>query len=315
MNTLGRIDTHHHVVPPEYAAWLTSHGLDAGGLPIPHWSAHDALTLMDSIGVQTAILSLSTPAVFLGGTRHNAADARAMARTVNEFNAAVVADHPGRFGFFATVPLPDVDAALEEVAYTFDHLGADGVILLANTDGVYLGDPATDALFDELDRRKAVVFVHPSHLPGPTVPGVPAFMADFLLDTTRAALKLTMSGTLDRCPNVKVILSHAGGFLPYAAYRVAPFCSPDFLHAGGVEKLQRFSFDTALSSSAAALPSLQAFADPTRILFGSDWPYAPEPVVRFFVGQYESVIEDKAARYRIDRGNAEVLFPRLARNP
>ncbi|MGH7290872.1 MAG: amidohydrolase family protein, partial [Myxococcota bacterium] len=216
MSSPARIDTHHHIVPPAYAAWLKRLGLAAGGLPIPDWSRDAALALMDKVGVRTGILSVSTPGVHMGDD----SEARHWAREVNEYAAELARDLPDRFGFFATLPLPDVDGALAEIAYAFDVLRADGAVLLANCRGTYLGDEKFAPVFDELNRRKAVVFVHPSQPPGlEPLPGMPAYVADFLLDTTRAAVRLAVSGTLDRCPDLRVILSHAGGFVPYAAYR------------------------------------------------------------------------------------------------
>jgi 6-methylsalicylate decarboxylase len=298
----GRIDTHHHIVPKEYATWLVDQGQRAGGLPIPEWSVEGSLAVMDAAGIDVAVLSVSTPGVHLGDDD----DARAMARRVNETAAEAMKDHPDRFGFFATLTLPDVDGALDELAYAFDELHADGVVLLANVRGQYLGDPAFDPLFEELDRRHAVVFVHPSVLPGvEPVPGVPPFVADFLLDTTRAAINLGASGTLDRSPNIEVILSHAGGFVPYAAWRLSRA-------AGGIENLQRFWFDTALSGSPTALPSLLAFAGPDRVLYGSDWPYAAEPIVQLFTNMYEQYELDPSQRASIDRGAAEQLFGRFS---
>jgi predicted TIM-barrel fold metal-dependent hydrolase len=266
---------------------------------------------MDARGVETAILSVSTPGVHLGDD----AEARARAREVNECAAKVVHDHPARFGFFATLALPDVEGALAELAYALDTLRADGVVLLANSRGVYLGDPRFDPLFDELNRRRAVVFVHPSTLPGlEPLPGVPAFVADFLLDTTRAAIGLARSGTLDRCPDLKVILSHAGGFVPYAAYRVAIAASAAGNPLEGMARLERFFFDTALSSSPTALPSLLAFAEQDHVLFGSDFPYAPASAVAAFARLYEDFALAEAQRASIDRGAAERLFPRLRRS-
>jgi predicted TIM-barrel fold metal-dependent hydrolase len=305
-----RIDVHHHMVPPFYARWLRERGLAAGGLPIPDWSAEASLALMDERGVETAILSVSTPGVHLGDD----AEARARAREVNEHAAKVVHDRPTRFGFFATLPLPDVDGALAELAYAIDTLRADGVVLLANHRGIYLGDPRFDLLFDELNRRRAVVFLHPSIIPGlAPVPGVPPFVADFLLDTTRAAVGLVRSGTLDRCPDLKVILSHAGGFVPYAAYRIAITTSADGNPLEGLARLKRFYFDVALSSSPAALPSLLAFAERDHVLYGSDFPYAPPVVVGAFAELYERNPLADAQRASIDRGAAERLFPRLGR--
>lgn len=303
-----RIDTHHHVVPPEYAAWLRSRGLAAGGLPIPDWSREAALALMDKFSVRTAILSVSTPGVHLGDDT----EARHWAREVNEYAASMVRSHPDRFGHFATLCLPDVEGSLRELAHAFDELHADGVVLLANCRGIYLGDARLDPVFDELNRRKAVVFVHPTQPPGlEALLGLPTFVADFLLDTTRAAIRLAASGTLDRCPDMKVILSHAGGFVPYAAYRFSAAASPTGNPIDGIAQLQKFYFDTALSGSPTALPSLLAFAKPGHVTFGSDWPYAPDVAVGAFTGMYETYAIDAAQRESIDRGAAERLFPRL----
>ena len=306
----GRIDSHHHIVPPSYVDWLARLGVDAGaGVPFPRWSREDTLAMMDRRGIQTAIVSLSTPGVHFG----DAAEARKRAREINELSAELVRSAPGRFGFFAILPLPDVHGALEELDYALDSLGADGVMMLANARGTYLGDPAFDAVFDALERRRAVVFVHPSIPPGlAPVEGVPGYAADFLLDTTRAAVRLAGSGTLERCPNVKIILSHAGGFVPYAAYRMALAASPKRDLADGVAQLRKFWFDTALSGSPSALPSLLAFAAPGHVLYGSDWPFAPEPIIAGFNGMYEAFPLDAATRASIDRGAAARLFPRIA---
>lgn len=308
MVTGGRIDTHQHIVPPAYAAWLAGKGITAGGMPIPHWSADGAIALMDRLGIQTGLLSVSTPGVHLGDD----AEARSMARQVNDYTAEVVAKHPGRFGLFATLTLPDVEGAIAEAAYAFDVLGADGVVLLANVGGVYVGDPAFDALFDELNRRRAVVFIHPAALAGlDPLPGAPPFVADFLLDTTRAAIRLCGSGTLQRCPDLTVILSHAGGFVPYAASRIAVAASPTGDAREGMANLRSLYFDIAVSSSPFALPSLLTFAQPGHVLFATDWPYAAERVVESFARTYERYDLDDAQRASIDHGAAAALFPRL----
>jgi predicted TIM-barrel fold metal-dependent hydrolase len=310
----GRIDTHQHVCPPDYRQWLIDQGVSAGGLPIPEWSVENALSMMDKLRVATGILSISTPGVHLTGDDLSPAPvARSWARRVNESSAEVVRNHPGRFGFLATLTLPDVDGALEEAAYALDVLGADGVALLANTHGRYLGDPAFDPLFDELGRRGAVVFVHPSELPAPPVDGVPPYVMDFLLDTTRAAYKLVASGTLDRNPDLKVILSHAGGFLPYASFRMAPFANPtDPLK--GFNDMRRFYFDLALSSTPAAMPALLAFADPTHITYGSDSPYAPAQGIETLAAMLDRFDLSDEQRAAVDCLNAERLFPRLGQS-
>ncbi len=310
MTDPGRIDTHNHIVPTPYAAWLRRKGLDAGGLPIPEWSVESAIALMDKYRIQTAVMSVSTPGVHLGDD----AEAREKAREVNEYAAEVVRKHPDRFGFFATLCLPDVKGSLDELAYAFDKLRADGVVLLANSRGIYLGDRQFDALFDELNARKAVVFVHPSPLYGfDPLKGMPPYVADFLLDTTRAAIRLAGSGTLDRCPDLKVILSHAGGFVPYAAYRIAGAASPKRNLADGLTQLRKFYFDLALSASPASLPSLLALADPNHLLFATDWPYATDAIAGAFTAMYERYSFTGPQRASIDRGNAEALFPRLRR--
>ena len=303
-----RIDTHQHIVPPRYGAWLHEQGLSAGGLPIPDWSLECALDMMQAARIERAVLSISTPGVHLGDD----AQARDMAREVNEFCADLVKQHPQRFGFFATLTLPDVEGAIAEARYALDVLKADGVVLLANAGGTYLGDPAWEPLMDELNQRHAVVFVHPSFLPGPSVEGIPAYAADFLLDTTRAALSYAKSGALERYPHLKVILSHGGGFLPYAAERVARVCSPDGGNPAGIARLQQFYFDVALSSSPYALPALLAFAKPSHILYGSDWPHAPKARGLHFADMLDAFALSAEQRSAIHRGNALALFPRLA---
>jgi len=311
-----RIDVHQHAIPSVYAKWLRAKGIrDAGGRELPGWSAEDALRLMDAHDIAAGVLSVSTPGVHLDPSRPRDPEARAMARRVNEVVARDAQDHPGRLGFFATLTLPDVDGALAEAEYALDTLGASGVILLANTHGRYLGAPEDAPLLAELDRRRAAVFVHPAALPGPAVEGIPPFAADFLLDTTRAAYQLVQSGAMQRHPNLRIILSHAGGFLPYASHRLAMGIAAT---AGRspfeiLEDFRRFYFDTALSATPAALPSLLAFAAPGHVLYGSDWPFAPEVAVNYFTGQldaYDGLDADGHAA--IDRRSAEALFPRFS---
>ncbi len=311
-----RIDTHAHLIPPDYRRALTLAGIDeAGGRALPHWSPELALEAMATLDVATAILSVSTPGTtFLP----RAADAASLARDLNDYTAAVVADHPGRFGFFATVPTPHTDHAVNEAVRALDQLKADGVVLLANSAGTYLGQEGQDALFAALDERSAVVFIHPADLPGPTVDGVPPFAADFLLDTTRAAYLLVRNGIRRRYPRIKFILSHAGGFVPYASHRMAVAIMADTGRspADSLDDFSSFYFDTALSSSAAALPTLLAFAQPGHITFGSDVPFAPVAAAQLFAAGLESYPAlETAQRKAIERTNALALFPRLTTVP
>ncbi|GAA2629005.1 amidohydrolase family protein [Actinomadura fulvescens] len=305
--TSGRIDVHQHLVPAAYAGRLRDHGITApGGRKLPGWSPAMALELMDRQGIATALLSLTTPGVHLGDDR----EAAAAAREFNEFGAELVKDHPGRFGLLATLTLPYVDGAVTAAAHALDELSADGVVLLANSHGRYLGDPSFDPLMAELDRRGAVVLVHPAELPGPAAAGIPPFAADFLLDTTRAAYGLVRHDVPRRFPGIRFVLAHAGGFLPYAAHRLAVslFDQTGRDPATILDDLAGFYFDTALSSSPAALPSLLSFARPGHVLYGSDWPFAPELAVTYFNGP---IAQDESIGHR----NARALFHRFDNDP
>jgi 6-methylsalicylate decarboxylase len=273
------------------------------------------LQAMAELNVGTAILSVSTPGTtFLP----NPADAAALARDLNDYTAELAAIQRDRFGFFATVPMPNIDESVTEAARALDDLKADGVVLLANNAGTYLGQDGQDALFAALNDRSAVVFIHPSELPGPIVAGVPPFAADFLLDTTRSACLLVRNGIRTRYPNIRFILSHAGGFVPYASHRMAVAIMADTgrSFADSLDDFSSFYFDTALSSSAAALPTLLAFAKPGHVTFGSDWPFAPVTVGKLFAAGLETYPGiDAQTRNAIDRTNALALFPRLGAAP
>jgi len=311
-----RIDTHHHLIPPDYRKALQQAGLlEAGGRAMPDWRPEASLQAMADLDVSTAILSVSTPGTaFLP----NAADAAALARDLNDYTAELAAAQPDRFGFFATVPLPNIDESVAEIVRSLDELHADGVVLLANNAGTYLGEAGQESLFAALDERSAVVFIHPAELPGPTVPGIPPFAADFLLDTTRAAYLLVRNGIRTRYPNIRFILSHAGGFVPYASHRMAVSIMADTGRswADVLDDFASFYFDTALSSSAAALPTLLAFAKPGHITFGSDFPFAPTAAGKLFAAGLETYPGiDTDARAAIERTNALALFPRLGNAP
>src|SRR5262249_268564 len=215
----GRIDVHHHILPGAYVSALSRIGVTGGGgVPFPRWSVDDALGLMARHSIQAAVTSISSPGVHFG----DAAAARDLARRCNEISARLVTDHPTRFGGFATLPLPDVGGALREIEHGLDTLGLDGVVLLASQhDGRVLGDPAFDELFAELERRHPPVFGHPT-IPksSETIPiDIPGFAAEFTFDTSRAILNLVWTGTAERCRNVRLIFSHAGGTAPFLAWR------------------------------------------------------------------------------------------------
>jgi predicted TIM-barrel fold metal-dependent hydrolase len=311
-----RIDVHQHLMPPFYAEALPANGGDPSDSPMPQWSPELALQYMDAHDIATSIVSLSAPSVvgWQGAAR------RHMARRVNEYVATLVGKWPGRFGNFATVPLPDVDGTLEETAYALDTLHADGVFVLATYQGRYLGDPIFEPLWAELHRRKAVVLIHPGVTPGqppfPPADGIVPPLLDFLLQTTRSAVQMVFNGVIDRYANVRFVLSHAGGFLPYAALRVAggvPHFRSDLSDpAKTLSALKRFYFDTALSTG-SAIPALLDFADGDRILFGSDFPYAPPDVAAYFIAALDANPHLNAdQRAALNYRNALALFPRLA---
>ncbi len=278
------IDVHHHIIPPIYLEAMRRVGIadPIPGVDYPAWDVQTTLAVMDRQGIATAMVSISEPGVYFG----NVALARDLARQINEFSARLVADHPQRFGAFAVLPLPDVEAALQELAYALDTLKLDGIGLLTNYRGTYLGDAALEALFAELHRRQVVAFIHPSTPPSTDQPtfGLPPSLYEFTFDTTRLVVNLLYSGTLDRYPNVRLILSHAGGTVPYLTRRLTfgPTIG-SYLKARAprnlIASLRQLYYDVAMSASPYALPSLLALVDPSHILFGSDYPFMPEPAV------------------------------------
>ncbi|MBX6319566.1 amidohydrolase family protein [Pigmentiphaga sp.] len=312
----SRIDVHAHSLPPCFKEAVVAAGrgptITSG---FPSWSPEQALELMDRHDIQTSILSVSQPGVHFGDD----AQARELARACNEFHAEVVARWPRRFGAFVTVPLPNVDDACTEIDYALSTLGADGVCLLASYGERFLGDAYFDPVMDVLNDREAVVFIHPNFHPSSRnlTLGWPGWMAEFLFDTTRAAMNLVFSGALQRFPRIKFILAHAGGTLPYIAWRqsMAPFIDPRFADLTPEEILRRigtFYFDTAISAGPATLGALTEIAPQDHILFGSDWPYAPaEVTARTVDALTTSPRLDAPAQAAIARNNALALFPRL----
>lgn len=309
MTSRRRIDTHQHIVPDYYVEWLARYGLRTiGDRPQPDWSVSAALEFMHEMDIETAVLSLATPNVAVGPDDERAR----MARRVNDTVAELARAHTGRFGSFASVPLPDVAASVREAERAVDELGADGVIVLSHVDGTYISDPAFEPLLELLDDRSSVLFVHPNIPTFEPMPGVNPGAADFLLETVRAAIGLSIADVPGRYPNLSVILSHGGGFVPFAAERFAAVCGGGDAELG-LARLKSFYVDTALSSGRPSLDAIRSFVRPDRILFGSDWPWAPTPRSGRFtrmLDEYGLPAEEDAA---IARGNAERLLPRFAR--
>jgi len=314
----GRIDVHHHILPALYTGTLATRGITGGGgVTFPAWDLASALAMLDRQGIATAVTSVSAPGVHFGDDRA----ARELARRCNEFSAQLVADHPTRFGAFAVLPLPDVKGALDELEHALDVLRLDGVVLLASqSDGRYLGDPLFEDLMAELDRRRAVAFVHPA-VPksSEALPlDIPGAALEFTFDTTRAALNLVWNGVVERRPNIRFILSHAGGTIPFLAHRISLFgalpAARERMRKGPLHYLRTFFYDTALSASPHPLRSLQELVPPEQILFGSDYPFAPEPITKASVDGLAAYPGfDAAARAKVERANALALLPTVAR--
>ena len=313
---LGRIDVHHHLIPPAFTAAMAARGLtEVASTPLPKWTVRQSLDVMDLNGIETALTSLSAPGVYFDSKP----DAVSLARACNEFAAEMKQQHPGRFGSFAVLPMPFTAEACAEAVYALDVLKAEGVVLLGSTEGKFLGDPGFDELMAELDRRRTIVFVHPNlHATTDQIGlSIPTFMIEFLCDTTRAAANLVLSGTMERYPNIRWILSHAGGFLPYIAWRLSLANNfPHFVEKapqGVLTYIRRFYFDTALSPSPFAMAALKELVDPSHILFGSDFPFAPGVIVGAEVKNLgELKVFDAKTMAGVGRGHALKLFPQFA---
>ncbi len=307
------IDIHHHIFPPAYLQARSGEvaARSRGYTQVLEWNPDVSLADMDAGGTTTAILSMSAP-VWFGDVD----EARALARSANEYASSLRSRHPGRFGSFATLPLPDVEGALAEAIHALDNLGADGVGLLSNYDDVYLGDEKFRPLLEELDARDAIAYVHPtvaSCCQNLVADISPAFL-ELPFDTSRTITSLLYSGVLSAYPRIRWIFSHGGGAIPFLADRVSQWAKarPDLaarLPDGPMAELARLNFDTASVTNAPALAAMNALVPPTKILFGTDYPYvATAPQRR----ELAANISDNAMLAAIEYGNARRLMPRLA---
>lgn len=270
------VDIHHHMLPDFFFRATNEGDHPVGGIAPPPWSRASMLSFLDDAGIDVAITSVSTPGVHTGDDMA----ARLLARRCNELAAEMIRDRPDRFGGFACLPLPDVDGALAELAYAFDDLRLDGVVLFSNAYGTYLGDPRFRPLFDELQRRAAVVFVHPNPSPDPSAHalGLPDTLIDFTADTTRAIAQLHYGSTFARTPDVKYVFAHAGGTVPYLAGRFAIIDEMNVIpgaaaRATAAETFRRLYWDTAASWGDPVLRMLRDTVGIDRVVFGTDYPY------------------------------------------
>jgi len=306
--TPHRIDVHHHHTPPPYVAAITAQNVPG---PVRDWTPAKSLDDMDKAGVATAVTSITTPAMrFLDD-----AGARTLARECNEYTAKLVADSKGRFGMFAAMPMPYVDATLHEIAYALDTLKADGIGLLTSYGDKWLGDPAFAPVMDELNRRKAVVYTHPTtaNCCGNLIPDVPESVIEWGTDTSRTIASVVFSGTAARCPDMKIIFSHGGGTMPFLTERYTrlPLINKNLATRvpNGVEyELKRFYYDTAQAAHPMALASLTKLVPVSQVVFGTDFPYRTAADHVKGLAAYGFSTSDLQA---IERGNAVNLIPRL----
>ncbi|MGD9769543.1 MAG: amidohydrolase family protein [Pseudolabrys sp.] len=315
MSSPRRIDVHFHLIPHFYSEAVYAAGRGPAIGRYPDWTPELALELMDANGIEVALTSLAQPGVGFVTPEAGAA----LARRCNEYASELAAQYPRRFGALGTIPMGSIDGAVKETLHCLDVLRQDGVSLFASYEERFLGDPFFDPLMQALDAHGAVVFVHPGLHPSSKNLALPwpAFMMEYLFDTTRAAVNLIFSGALDRFPRIRFILPHGGGVMPYFAWRLAvsPMIDkrlPQLSQEQVLEGLARFWYDNALAPGDVTFGALDHVAKPDRVLFGTDYPFANPRVIAEAVKTHEARDLSPAQRAAIDRGNALALFPRFA---
>ncbi|MCS7480449.1 amidohydrolase family protein [Umezawaea endophytica] len=311
----GLVDVHSHFVTPEYVEAGIAAGIaNPDGMPgWPTWTADGHLSLMDRWGVTTSMLSISSPGTHFGDDD----TARKLTRHVNDVGAELRLRRPDRFGHFASLPLPDVDGALEELARALDELGSDGVAIETNTHGVYLGDARYAPLWTELNRRKAVVFVHPTSPPHAEEIslGRPRPMLEFLFDSARAASDLVFTGVLVSHPDIQWIFTHGAGVLPLVAERMQMMSA--VLGSGTTapsvpEQLSRLWFDMAGTPFPHQVPALDRAFGTERLLYGTDYCWTPPPGVDRQLASIDQAPQPGGTTWReLTTRNSARLFPRL----
>lgn len=311
----GPIDVHHHMTSPGYVKAMQK-DMAATGFNLRPWTPATSLETMDKHGIATAMLS-PIQRLVMDSMSDRSERARTLVRENNEYGAQAVKDHPTRFGLFAALPLPDTDGSLREIEYAFDVLKADGIGLMTCVAGRYPGDAAFAPVFDELARRQAVVYFHPTAAPcAYALPEIPAATLEFPFDTTRAVASLLFAGTFARCRAIRFIFSHAGGTVPFLAERIARLASAkpayhERLPEGVIPELKRLYYDTALSANRFAFRALLELVLPSNVLFGSDYPFAPEPTMTATIKGLGELGLSAGDLRAIERENALALFPGL----
>jgi predicted TIM-barrel fold metal-dependent hydrolase len=318
------IDVHAHILPSLYLEAMRRAGLcdPAGnpvgdGFPFPAWSLDDTLRVMDRYAIQASVLSITAP----GAQFETGASARTLVRALNDAMAEIVRAQPQRFAALGVLPLSDIDASLREIEHTLDHLKFDGIGLYSNADGIYLGDKRFVPLLEELDRRKAVVFVHPAQPPSfeNFSLGLPSPILEYPFDSTRMLASMLYSGALARYTNIKLIVPHGGGAVPYLAARIARSASAVF-QAGprtppgeAMQLLRSVYYDLTAMSEVGNLALLKEFVPADRLLVGYDYPFRPESTIVPQTAALDGFAGfTETEKTMIRTGNALRLFPRLA---
>ena len=303
-----RIDVHHHFVPPAYKAEMNKKRPMQPCMQ--EWTVQGSIADMDKAGTATAMVSITTPGIHFG----NAEEARRLTRICNDYAMEMIRDYPGRFGLFAALPWPDVDGSLKEIAHALDVLKADGIGMYTSYGNTWLGHSSFAPLFEELNRRKAVVYTHPVCAPcvRDVIPEINELVIEYGTDTTRAIASLIATGSAARYPDITWIFSHAGGTMPFLIERMVslskvPAVARNLPH-GLMHELKRFYYDTAQAANPSALGCLKSVVPVSQVVFGTDYPY------RQSIEHVEGIARcDFSAEERrmIDRDNALRILPKL----
>jgi len=309
------IDTHHHMLPSFFYEATNDKNNPVGGSKPQVWTTKKSLEFMDEMEIDIAVASISTPGIQLPSETAS----KELARKSNEFAANMVLKHPKRFGALASVPMPNIEDAIAEVCYALDVLKLDGVVLFTNSQGIYLGDKRMKPLFKELQQRKATVFIHPNASPDPIAHtlGITDNLIDFPSDTTRAIAQMHYGGTFAETPDVKYIISHAGGTAPYLAGRFAIVdemqIMGDSSTTGTFEQtFRRLYWDTALAWSDPVINHLRHVAGLDKVVFGTDFPYVRNDLAlkgKLTINNNNDL--SAVERTQIFSDNALQLFPRF----
>jgi predicted TIM-barrel fold metal-dependent hydrolase len=304
-----RIDVHHHFIPPVHVESMMKPGRRTGPPP-PKWSPASSLEDMDKSGIATAILSAVQPGVWYGDNRD---EARKLSRDLNEYAAKTIQDHPGRFGLFAVIAPPDVEGSLKEIEYALDTLKADGIGLLTSYQDKYLGDPSFAPVYEELNRRRAVIYVHPTtpDCCRGLVPGIPPGSIEYATDSTRTIAHIVFSGTATKYPNIRWIFSHSGGTLPFLTGRFVRLWEerkPGHLPNGPLSEFKKFNYELAQGNTPGQIAALLKMVSISQVMYGTDFPFRDGAEVNQGIADYGFSAADIRA---IERENALALLPRL----